>query len=66
MITSSATSQNWGEKNTEEHASSSPAHQNMTMGGRVKDVYMNGNYVCVHGKDIHAWMKHDELTIQTH
>jgi hypothetical protein len=38
----------------------------MTMGGRVKDVYMNGNYVCVHGKDIHAWMKDDGLTIQTH
>jgi hypothetical protein len=38
----------------------------MTMGGRVKDVYMNGNYVCIHGKDIHAWMKHDGLTVQTH
>ncbi len=44
----------------------SPAHQNMTMGGRVKDVYMNGNYISVHGKDIHACMKHDGLTIQTH
>jgi hypothetical protein len=20
---------------------------------------MDGNYVCLHGKDIHAWMKHD-------